>query len=138
MNVEAFIAEVLDRLPLPVVGRAVENIAMHEPHSLRAKIKLVAWHHDAVEGFIGELAERLIGPVDIVIAPPRPFTIDRPEPKPADDATLEELRELARAIYRVSSGDSSVLDARQMNVIAYLVGNELARRELAAEGKGGA
>jgi hypothetical protein len=88
LNLEAFIASMLERMPLPELGRLVESIATAHAATLHGRANAAAWHHDGVMAFVEELAERLMPSAPGAPTAPGLADIDpRPYPPPPTRST---------------------------------------------------
>lgn len=65
LNVEAFVAAVLEREPMPLVGRIIEGIATSTEAALRSTIANTTWHHEGLGDFVRTLSRRLL-PLDVL------------------------------------------------------------------------
>lgn len=61
VNVRALLAALLERIPLPELGRVIENIAGGDVERLGQKIEIATWCHDGVRACLDEMATRLLG-----------------------------------------------------------------------------
>jgi hypothetical protein len=59
LNLEAFIASMLARVPMPMVGRIVETISTDDDAHLRSTLALNVQGHDGVASYVRDLAQRL-------------------------------------------------------------------------------
>lgn len=60
LNVEAFVAAMIEREPLPVVARVCESIARETSARLRSTVEVTVWHHPGAASIVADIAARLL------------------------------------------------------------------------------
>lgn len=59
LRVRWFIAQLLERIPAPELGRIIQNVASSSPEQLDAKAMVATWHHTGLYSYLAVLATLL-------------------------------------------------------------------------------